>query len=167
MIALAPKLENLTGPRNGANRIGLATSTREDHFQEIRRCLSVSMKAATPRALLAEGDSLDLLKRIPDSSVSLILTDPPYHATKKRNICGDTQFEEDQHYLEWIEQYSIEWRRVLRPNGSLFCFCDSSMAGRLEVLVSKSFNVLSHIVWTKPNDPGFDGWKKAGKPFEK
>jgi site-specific DNA-methyltransferase (adenine-specific) len=33
------------------------------------------------------------------------------------------------------------------------------MAGRLEVLLSKSFNVLSHIVWTKPNDPGFDGWK--------
>ncbi len=33
------------------------------------------------------------------------------------------------------------------------------MAGRLEVLFSKAFNILSHIVWTKPNDPGFDGWK--------
>jgi len=33
------------------------------------------------------------------------------------------------------------------------------MAGRLEAILSRYFNVLSHIVWTKPNDPGFDGWK--------
>jgi site-specific DNA-methyltransferase (adenine-specific) len=33
------------------------------------------------------------------------------------------------------------------------------MAGRLEILFAEGFNVLSHIVWTKPNDPGFDGWK--------
>ena len=29
----------------------------------------------------------------------------------------------------------------------------------LEVMLATRFNVLSHIVWTKPNDPGFDGWK--------
>lgn len=110
-------------------------------------------------ALVAKGDSLPLLRKLPAHSVSLILTDPPYHATKKRNIYGDTSFAEDQHYLEWMAKYAVEWRRVLRSNGSLFCFCDTSMSARLDVLFSKSFNVLSHIVWTKPNDPGFDGWK--------
>jgi adenine-specific DNA-methyltransferase len=58
-----------------------------------------------------------------------------------------------------MEAYAKEWRRVLRKNGSLFCFCDSSMSARLEVIFSKTFNILSHVVWTKPNDPGFDGWK--------
>src|SRR5947209_8658916 len=133
--------------------------TRDKDFLQIKRSLSEFVKATLPNAALVQGDSLALLRKIANHSVSLILTDPPYHATKKRNIYGDTQFEEDQHYLEWIEQYSVEWHRILRPNGSLFCFCDSSMAGRLEVLLSKSFNVLSHVVWTKPNDPGFDGWK--------
>lgn len=38
-------------------------------------------------------------------------------------------------------------------------FCSSAMEARLEVMLSKYFNILSHIVWTKPNDPGFDGWK--------
>ena len=33
------------------------------------------------------------------------------------------------------------------------------MAARLEVMFGKDFNVLSNITWTKPNDPGFDGWK--------
>ena len=38
-------------------------------------------------------------------------------------------------------------------------FVHSAMSAKLEILLSNYFNVLSHIVWTKPNDPGFDGWK--------
>ncbi|HEV7225308.1 MAG TPA: DNA methyltransferase, partial [Pirellulales bacterium] len=68
-------------------------------------------------------------------------------------------FEHDEHYLAWIGKYAEQWRRILKPNGSLFCFCDSSMASRLDVLLSSRFNMLSHIVWTKPNEPGYDGWK--------
>jgi len=135
------------------------SSSREADFQEIKRGLHPSLRACSPRALLAEGDSLALLRTLPRRSISLILTDPPYHATKKRNIRGDTAFSGDDEYIEWMAQYATEWRRVLRPNGSLFCFCDSFMAARLETMFSKHFNVLSHIVWTKPNDPGFDGWK--------
>ena len=96
---------------------------------------------------------------MPANSVSLILTDPPYHSTKKSNIYGDTAFTEDQHYLDWMTEYAVEWRRVLKPNGSLFCFCAMQMSARLDVMLSKDFNMLSHVVWTKPNDPGFDGWK--------
>jgi len=121
--------------------------------------LDGAIKAKIPGALVAEGDSLALLRKLPDSCVSLVLTDPPYHATKKANIYGDTHFAEDQHYLSWMEQYAAEWHRVLRPNGTLFCFCASSMAARLEVMLSKTFNVLAHVVWTKPNEPGYDGWK--------
>lgn len=134
-------------------------STRVQDFEQIALALSDNIRASAPSGVLAEGDSLSLLRKLPDHSISLILTDPPYHSTKKQNIYGDTHFEEDQHYLEWMELFSSEWRRILRPNGSLFCFCDSSMTARLEVLFSKKFNILSHIVWTKPNDPGFDGWK--------
>ena len=125
----------------------------------MRAAIATSVILSSDRALVAEGDSLPLLRALPSGSVSLILTDPPYHATKKANIYGDTAFAQDRHYLEWLAQYAAQWRRILRPNGSLYCFCDSSMAGRLEVLLSETFNLLSHIVWTKPNDPGFDGWK--------
>jgi adenine-specific DNA-methyltransferase len=134
-------------------------TTRNQDFNAITAALKDSVRFSASDALVVEGDSLALLKKLPDHSVSLILTDPPYHATKKQNIYGDTAFEEDQHYVEWMAQYGAEWRRVLRTNGSLHCFCDSSMSARLEVMLSEKFNILSHIVWTKPNDPGFDGWK--------
>ena len=138
-------------------------STRTADFETLRNALRPSIRASSEDALVVEGDSLALIRKVPKQSVSLILTDPPYHATKKKNIYGDTAFEEDQHYLDWMNEYAVEWRRILRPNGSLFCFCASEMAARLEVLFSKDFNILSHVVWTKPNEPGFDGWKQKMK----
>ena len=62
-----------------------------------------------------------------------------------------------------MAQYVAEWKRILKPNGSILCFCASEMAARIEVAFSESFNVLSQIVWTKPNEPGFDGWKQKMK----
>jgi site-specific DNA-methyltransferase (adenine-specific) len=138
---------------------GVMRKARQMDFEQIAVAIEPHLVYSDARALVAHSESLALLKRMPEHSVSLILTDPPYHATKKRNIYGDTAFAEDQHYLDWMAEYSAEWHRILRPNGSLFCFCDSSMAGRLEVQFSRKFNILSHVVWTKPNDPGFDGWK--------
>jgi site-specific DNA-methyltransferase (adenine-specific) len=108
-------------------------------------------------------DSLKVLKQIPDHSIGLILTDPPYHTTKKKTIVNDTAFKEDKEFIDWISEYAIEWKRILRPNGSLFMFCSSEMSARLECLLSNSFNILSNIVWTKPNEPGFDGWKQKMK----
>ena len=133
--------------------------SRELDFNSIRKQIKPSIHAEIEGAMLAAGDALEILHNFPSRTISLILTDPPYHATKKKNIYGDTQFRKDSHYLEWMKLISQEWRRILKPNGSLFCFCDSSMAARLEVLFAEDFNILSHVVWTKPNDPGFDGWK--------
>lgn len=72
---------------------------------------------SSDRACVFSGDSIEILKRIPDNSIALILTDPPYHTTKKKNIYGDTFFRADADYLEWIRLYSFEWRRILKPNG--------------------------------------------------
>lgn len=134
-------------------------TNREIDFQKIKNYMSTDIYYETDSSVVIYGDSLEKLKKIPNNSISIILTDPPYHATKKKNIYGDTLFKQDAHYLEWIELLAKEWRRILKPNGSLYLFCDSSMSARLEVLLSQEFNILSHIVWTKPNEPGFDGWK--------
>lgn len=53
--------------------------------------------------------------------------------------------------------------RVLKHNGSIFCFCASAMSAQLQIMFSEYFNVLSEIVWTKPNAPGYDGWKQKMK----
>ena len=105
-----------------------------------------------------EGDCLKLMREMEAESVDLVLTDPPYHATKKRNIRGDADFADDASYLEWMDSLGAEWTRVLKPSGSLFVFCHPSLAGRIECVLSKRFHILNHLVWTKPDEPGFDGW---------
>lgn len=132
---------------------------KQQDLNKIKATLKEYANYADGNAVVVQGDSLTMLRAMPTNSVSLILTDPPYHTTKKVNIYGDTSFAEDEHFLEWMAEHATEWRRVLRQNGSLFCFCSSEMAARLEVMFSKNFNILSHVVWTKPNEPGFDGWK--------
>jgi adenine-specific DNA-methyltransferase len=146
---------------NGAatNDHWIGNGSREDDLLRVENALEGSLRLVSENALVAQGDSLALLKRLPDSCVSLILTDPPYHTTKKQNIYGDTSFRHDAHYIDWLREFALEWRRVLRPNGSLYCFCASEMTAYIEVMLDPNFNVLSRIVWTKPNEPGFDGWK--------
>ncbi len=119
--------------------------------------------SVTDKAVLVCGDSLELMSSIPDHSVALILTDPPYHSTRKKNIIGDTSFSKDADYIDWMRKYAIEWKRILKYNGSIFCFCSSSMSAHLQMMFSEYFNILSEITWTKPNAPGYDGWKQKMK----
>ena len=136
---------------------------RNIEFRKITNSISKFSISSGNDYCILNADSLEVLKKIPDHSIGLILTDPPYHTTKKKNIINDTAFNGDKEFLDWISCYSIEWKRILRPNGSLFMFCSSEMTARLELLLSSSFNILSSIVWTKPNEPGFDGWKQKMK----
>lgn len=132
---------------------------RDSEFREIRASVQDYIAGDSDSALVLKGDSLEVISNFPDQSVSLILTDPPYHSTKKSNITGDTAFEEDEHFLEWMEGFAKEWQRILKMNGTLYVFCSAQMSARLEVLMSKYFKPISHITWSKPNEPGFDGWK--------
>lgn len=134
-------------------------SDRAADLDRIRAALGDSVADETRDAVIASGDSLELLALTPDNSVSLILCDPPYHSTKKDNIYGDRAFEEDEHFLEWMERYAVEWKRVLRSNGTIYVFCSAQMSARLEVMMSAYFRPINHITWTKPNEPGYDGWK--------
>ena len=134
-------------------------SNRAEDLERIKLALGSAVVDETSSSLVVSGDSLDQLKLVPDASVSLIVTDPPYHSTKKGNIYGDQAFVEDEHFIEWMEKYGVEWRRILKPNGTLYVFCSAQMSARLEVTLSNYLRPINHITWTKPNEPGYDGWK--------
>ena len=134
-------------------------SMRGEDFLGIREALGASVVDETKMSVVALGDSLEMLRSLPDKSVSLILCDPPYHSTHKANIFGDKAFNNDQQFLTWVKLYAEEWKRMLRLSGTLYMFCSSRMSSRLEVVMSEIFLPVSNITWTKPNDPGYDGWK--------
>jgi DNA modification methylase len=62
-----------------------------------------------------QGDSLELLKQLPDNSVDLVITSPPY-ADLKVYIDNGGILAKD--YVNWFIPYCKEIERVLKPTGS-------------------------------------------------
>ena len=104
-------------------------------------------KVEIGNAVLYRADCLDVLKVMPENSVDLIATDPPYFRVKDEE--WDNQWKSESDFLGWIVQLCKEWQRVLRPNGSLYVFASPQMAGKIEVEMTRFFNVLNHITWVK------------------
>ena len=100
-------------------------------------------------AQLVCADSLQFIKTIPDNSVNLIATDPPYFGVKAN--AWDNQWDSDADFLGWIDEFLAEFWRILAPNGSLYMFTGSRLASKIELLTRDRFNVLNHIIWAKPS----------------
>lgn len=84
-----------------------------------------------------------------EDSVDLICTDPPYFAVKT-DEWWDTQWEKPSEFIKWIDQLAEQWQRILKPNGSLYCFASHRMSAHVEVKLSERFNILNRITWDKP-----------------
>ena len=93
-------------------------------------------------------DALTLLAMLPDNSVDLIATDPPYFQVK--DSAWDNQWATAPDFIAWLKPILAEYKRVLKPNGSLYLFASPQMAARVEVAIGEYFNVLTRITWAKP-----------------
>ena len=60
------------------------------------------------------GDCLDVMRTIPDNSVDLIVTSPPY-ADARRHTYGGVSTDE---YVDWFCERAVEMYRILTPTGS-------------------------------------------------
>ena len=62
-----------------------------------------------------QGDSRELLRFLPDESVNLIMTSPPYalHFKKEYGNVGKSQ------YVDWFMDFAREFHRILTGDGSL------------------------------------------------
>lgn len=67
-------------------------------------------------------DCLEFLKDIPDESVDLVLTDPPYFIGYDGGKGWDSQWKSEQEYLSWCHEWTQECVRVLKPNRMLVVF---------------------------------------------
>jgi site-specific DNA-methyltransferase (adenine-specific)/site-specific DNA-methyltransferase (cytosine-N4-specific) len=66
------------------------------------------------RASVHLGDSKEKLRLLPDNSVDLIVTSPPY-ADQRKNTYGGIRHDE---YVDWFLPISEELLRVLKPTGT-------------------------------------------------
>ncbi|WP_353571492.1 DNA methyltransferase [Candidatus Albibeggiatoa sp. nov. BB20] len=60
------------------------------------------------------GDSLDLLDQLPDDSVNLVMTSPPFALQRKKEYGNKEQHE----YIEWLAEFAKLVLKKLRHDGS-------------------------------------------------
>lgn len=102
-------------------------------------------------------DALDLLKSLPDESVDLIVTDPPYNSS----------IEWDRKNDEWQLKWLREAKRVLRTGGSIYVFFAPLNMYAIEGYIRSEFTLKNVCVWYHPNlygagmSYGKDRWKST------
>ena len=69
---------------------------------------------STKRGSAYIGDSILLLRELPDESVDLVLTSPPF-ALRRQKSYGNV---EETEYVAWIKPFSREILRILKKSGS-------------------------------------------------
>lgn len=93
------------------------------------------------------GDALEVLKEIPDKSVRLIATDPPYNLNKDYgNNQDDLEFSD---YLEFSRKWLTEAKRILTDDGSIYIFMGMRYISYIYSILEKElgFTFNSWITW--------------------
>lgn len=115
---------------------------------------------------LYHGDCVEVMEALPDRSVDVVLTDPPYSSGGRRENARTTRksmtraVEDD----DWIRGDSmstngfvyllrlcgIQWRRLLTPGGHALAFIDWRMAGALAAALETA-DLRQHptLIWDK------------------
>ncbi|MFI3297727.1 MAG: site-specific DNA-methyltransferase [bacterium] len=109
--------------------------------------------------VLLQGDSRELLKKIPDNFVDFLFTDPPYnigkHSTGNINLPGRTPMNNDIADWDHIdfnpEEWIDEFLRVLKPTGNLFIFTSYNQIGRWYNCLNHKFDTSQFMIWHKTN----------------
>ncbi|WP_324406577.1 site-specific DNA-methyltransferase [Bradyrhizobium sp.] len=120
------------------------------------RVAAVDGAAATSH-IVAIADCLATLKRIPDQSIQLVISDPPYNI----NVAD---WDDLAHYVDWAGRWLAEVERVLSPSGSFVLFGGlqyQGEAGSGDLLSLMSWMrqhsrmlLANLIIWNYPNGMG-------------
>ena len=122
-----------------------------------------------PRNQILIGDAAQELRRLPDASVDMVLTSPPYFRLRDYQVDGQLGLE--THVDRWVDGLDVvtrELKRVLKPTGTLWLNLGDSYSTHLDQgatrkslllgpervaqrLITNGWTLRNKIVWAKTN----------------
>ncbi len=119
-----------------------------------------------------EGDCRVLLKDIPDNSIDLIVTDPPFFISQEGKVIGrkgvDGQnmdikldfgkwdkFADQDEFFKFTESWFKECVRVMKPKAWIYVFFDKHKIGYFDLILAPKYDMKAKnvFIWCKTN-PG-------------
>lgn len=98
-------------------------------------------------------DCFKYLQSLPDESVDMILTDPPYFLGYDAGRGWDSQWKSDSDYLGWCDIWAKELARVLKPNRMMCIFGTLKYDNFLKMKINTlsqipNFHAQPEIIWS-------------------
>ena len=106
------------------------------------------------------GDCIELLREIPDESVDLVLTDPPYGIAFNSNMSKDKEYRDNlksvggilndgKDNAPFLSEVIDELNRVMKDGSHIYWFTRWDKVPEQMPLLERYFNVKNAIVWDK------------------
>lgn len=120
---------------------------------------SLDLEAILNKTVL--GDTIEVLKKLPDSIFDLIIIDPPYNLDK--DFHGfKFKASDDRAYVEYLETWFTDVVRTMKPNASLYLCGDWKNSATLYEVMNRHLTVLNRITWQREKGRGAKtNWKNA------
>ena len=91
------------------------------------------------------GLSSNGLKKIPEKSIDLIITEPPDFPITEINK-GRNNFTISE-YLDWNQNWINDSYKILKNTGSIYIICDWKLSGMYQSILNQKFNIQTRISW--------------------
>jgi|GEM_PF-1328127 len=104
--------------------------------------------------VIHHGDCIEGMKLLPDESVDLIATDPPYNMDK----ADWDSYGNAEEFAGWCESWMVECKRVLKPEGGMYIFGINRMLSHLQKWLDENMTYRNWIVWDTIQGAGGGLW---------
>ncbi len=113
------------------------------------------------RCKIFNEDCIKIFKTIPDNTIDLILTDPPYNISKYStgNILLPNRTPLNNDIANWdnveIDPFDFieDFKRILKPTGNIFIFTSYNQIGKWHEAFDSEFDTFQFMIWHKTNPP--------------
>ena len=110
---------------------------------------------------LYTGDCLEVMKKIPSSSVKLIITDPPYNIGLNYGNYKDRK--NTREYFIWLKERLNQMARLLTNDGSLYLINYPELNARTIPILDKKLIFRRWLTWHYPTNIGHskNNWTRS------
>ena len=131
------------------NQPGLTINDLNRYLPAMQTGEDIQMKKDKLQEGLFFTDGLDGLKKIPDRSIDLIITEPPRDPWLSIDKRGSQMTL--QEYYEWNQNWISEAHRILKITGAIYLICDWHSSNMYFGLLSDQFIIQNRITWQNSN----------------
>jgi site-specific DNA-methyltransferase (adenine-specific) len=137
------------------------TITPEEEEQLLKKCVTDTADLSDYKDKIFCGDCFEILDKLPEKSVDLLIADPPYNLTKKyagkvfsKQSAGD--------YRAFFGAFLGKAVRVCKNHASVYVCCDWESSLIIGDELGKFFTVKNRITWQREKGRGAaKNWKNS------